>query len=516
MIFENLNLKTRGKFLLIPFFDFIVALIILASILNVLFEYKVNLDKLKIQHFSVIKSNDETVGLLIETHNLLYTLIKNAKDLDEAQIYENGTHIFKHIRTLQLKIENDHSLEDMNEELKKYLIIVKEIIEMSSVDFKLATTYYGEANSQFVLLTTLFNKYQNKKWEESENYLNTISLEAEASIGNFSLISLTLMSIAIFIAFFISKLLAKELTTLIKIMNKLAKGKYLDIKDIPYKDKNDEIGEMANAVNSFKNSLEQLDLSKSKIVDINKNLEIRIQESLDEMEVKNKHLIQQSRLAQMGEMISMIAHQWRQPLAAISATSSAINLKTQLNTIEKDNLLELTDKISDYSQHLSTTIDDFREFFKPNKIKQNTNYTELVQGVLSIIEISLNNKEIVLHKNLNSKIIFNTYSNEIKQVILNLIKNAEDILIENKIEKPIITITTNNNILTISDNGGGINQDILPKIFDPYFSTKIKKDGTGLGLYMSKTIIEEHCGGKLNVSNDKDGAIFTIDLEVNK
>jgi C4-dicarboxylate-specific signal transduction histidine kinase len=108
--------------------------------------------------------------------------------------------------------------------------------------------------------------------------------------------------------------------------------------------------------------------------------------------------------------------------------------------------------------------------------------------------------------------VFHTYPNEIKQVILNLLKNAEDILLEKEIENPTITINTYDNILIVKDNAGGVPDDIIGKIFDPYFSTKTKKDRTGLGLYMSKTIIEDHCGGSLSVSNDNNGAIFKIEL----
>ena len=215
----------------------------------------------------------------------------------------------------------------------------------------------------------------------------------------------------------------------------------------------------------------------------------------------------------------MIAHQWRQPLAAISSTSAAINLKAKLGKLDKENAINLASKISGYSQHLSQTIDDFREFFKKNKEKRETTYTELINSVLSIIEESVQNKNITLIKELNCEDKLYTYSNEIKQVILNLIKNAEDILLEKSIEKPCIKVITYKKedtlILEISDNAGGIPENIIDKIFDPYFSTKIKKDGTGLGLYMSKTIIEEHCNGKIGVTNGEDGAIFKIELEAN-
>ena len=119
-------------------------------------------------------------------------------------------------------------------------------------------------------------------------------------------------------------------------------------------------------------------------------------------------------------------------------------------------------------------------------------------------------------KELNCHDTFITYPNELKQVILNLIKNAEDVPLENKIENPYIKISSykedDKYILEVSDNAGGVPEDVIDKIFDPYFSTKTKKDGTGLGLYMSKTIIEDHCGGELSVSNSKDGAVFKIVL----
>jgi len=242
------------------------------------------------------------------------------------------------------------------------------------------------------------------------------------------------------------------------------------------------------------------------------NLELKVQQEMEKNKLKDQQMLHQSRLAQMGEMISMIAHQWRQPLAAISSTSSALNIQAQLDQINKDDILLLTDKISNFSQHLSYTIDDFRNFFKTNKTKTKTTCNELIDKVLSIIETSLINKNIQLdieHK-CNKPIL--TFENEVKQVILNLIKNAEDILIEKEIENPKIKIVALDGCITISDNGGGVPSNIIDKIFDPYFSTKTKKDGTGLGLYMSKTIIEDHCKGKLTVQNTTNGAMFIVQL----
>ncbi|MEA1893283.1 MAG: PAS domain-containing sensor histidine kinase [Campylobacterota bacterium] len=252
--------------------------------------------------------------------------------------------------------------------------------------------------------------------------------------------------------------------------------------------------------------------AQQKIEQLNQTLEARVKLEVEKNIKKDQKLVQQSRLAQMGEMINMIAHQWRQPLTAISATSAAINMKIKIGQIDNDKIIELTDKISSYSQHLSLTIDDFRDFFKPNKEKQDVTFDELIQSVLNIIDNTIRNKNIEIVQDLQSKTLFHTYSNEMKHVILNLVKNAEDALVENETKNAKITIKTKDNILTISDNGGGIKAEILDKIFDPYFSTKKEKDGTGLGLYMSKTIIQEHCGGKISVSNANDGAVFEIVL----
>ncbi|EQB40499.1 histidine kinase [Sulfurimonas hongkongensis] len=233
-----------------------------------------------------------------------------------------------------------------------------------------------------------------------------------------------------------------------------------------------------------------------------------------EVDKKNKLMFQQSRLAQMGEMISMIAHQWRQPLNMISVTTASIEFDLLFGKIDKDKLIKDTNKIAGYSQHLSDTIDDFRNFFRPNKEMQKTNFCDEVKVVLSIIGESILAKNIKIIKELNCRSEFNTYSNELKHVIINLLKNAEDVLVEKNIKDAYIKIKTyknkNKRVLEISDNGGGIAKENLENIFDPYFSTKMKRSGTGLGLYMSKIIIEEHCGGELQVSNGEHGAVFKI------
>jgi len=250
--------------------------------------------------------------------------------------------------------------------------------------------------------------------------------------------------------------------------------------------------------------------------EINVSLEKRVKFEVEKNREKDTAMLQQSKMAQMGELMAMIAHQWRQPLSAVSANANDLILKLMLDNYEKEYFDKKLKVITDLSQHLSKTIDDFRGFYKEDKERVEILFSDLVKAVLSIVETSIENKNIKITTKFNCRLKINTYANELKQVILNLIKNAEDILMEKKVKTPHIYIETfdneKNSYLLIRDNGGGIPADIMGKIFDPYFSTKTKKDGTGLGLYMSKIIIQEHCNGKLDAYNEKDGAVFKISI----
>lgn len=248
-------------------------------------------------------------------------------------------------------------------------------------------------------------------------------------------------------------------------------------------------------------------------------LEDRIEEEIKKNAEKTNQLIQQSRLAQMGEMISMIAHQWRQPLTAINATTNNLLLKILLDEkMSNKDIKEELQLITDYALHLSSTIDDFRNFFKTDKIKRETNLRDLIEKSINILKTSfeVNNIELILNYEFNENII--TYYTELQQVILIILKNAEDVLIEKDIKnkKIYINILKKDDfvLIKIEDNAGGIEESIINKVFDPYFSTKKSKEGTGIGLYMSKIIIDEHCFGNLKVENGLFGAIFTIKLPI--
>ncbi|MGB6019779.1 MAG: PAS domain-containing protein [Sulfurimonadaceae bacterium] len=240
------------------------------------------------------------------------------------------------------------------------------------------------------------------------------------------------------------------------------------------------------------------------------------QTAVQDLRHKDEMLFRQSRLAQMGEMISMIAHQWRQPLNAISLTTAALELKIEDDKYDKTFFKSRLGRISDYVQHLSSTIEDFRDFFKPDKAKQETTFSEIIDNALSFVRIGLESKNITVQTECNSKESLFSYTNELLQVVMNLIKNAEDALLENKTADPTITIRCYSDeekaTLEVEDNAGGIDDSVIEKIFEPYFTTKDEHNGTGLGLYMSKVIIEDHCDGILSVSNSREGALFKIVL----
>jgi signal transduction histidine kinase len=249
---------------------------------------------------------------------------------------------------------------------------------------------------------------------------------------------------------------------------------------------------------------------------LNENLENLVFKEVEKNRDREKFLFQQSRNAQMGEMIAMIAHQWRQPLNIIATASTIINQKVKQGKLDSDLSMKLTSKISNNIDYLSSTINDFRDFFKPDKETRETNFEIILTKALTLVESSISSKKVKIEKKIYSVKEFCTYENELVQVVLNLIKNAEDVLIERKVQNPKIMIMIKDTQLSVYDNAGGVPDDVKDKIFDPYFSTKSHKEGTGLGLYMSKMIVQEHCRGTLTLKNRQKGANFTISLPVDQ
>ena len=220
---------------------------------------------------------------------------------------------------------------------------------------------------------------------------------------------------------------------------------------------------------------------------------------ITELKYKDEMLIDQSRNAAMGEMISMIAHQWRQPIAVISMIANNMLLDISLESFSVCEAENYAHNIAQQTQNLSETIDDFRNFFKPDKVLSEVSIRNTINSTLSIVHDSLKYNNIEFKTSFETDKKVKAYPRELMQVFVNIINNAKDVLIRNKPNNALINLRIYEDEkyinAEISDNGGGVDVNILPNVFDPYFSTKDEKTGTGLGLYMSKMIIEKHLSG---------------------
>ena len=246
-------------------------------------------------------------------------------------------------------------------------------------------------------------------------------------------------------------------------------------------------------------------------------LQESIRKALDENEKQQEMLLQQNRLAEMGEIINMIAHQWRQPLNNLAIINQTLLIKYRRNLCSATTVETFAENSDRQIQDMSMIIDDFRDFFQPRRKKSDFFIQDVIKHVLELIDPILKMHAITVNVITHGeRYSHHGYSNEFGQAILNIINNAKDVLIENETSKKQINIdivyTQEKSIITVQDNAGGITKDIIQNIFDPYFSTKLHKNGTGLGLYMSKNIIEKHMMGTLSVKNEKNGAQFTITL----
>jgi len=268
----------------------------------------------------------------------------------------------------------------------------------------------------------------------------------------------------------------------------------------------------------FKRQKEMQHLIK-KLQFLNDTLEDKVKEEIEKNREKEKQLILQSRMASMGELLSMIAHQWRQPLNVMSLIVSKIKLDLRLGVLDEKNIQEAMEKLDELIKHLSKTIDDFRKFYRNEEVSQFADVKKLVDELLTIAKPSITNNNIEIYLDIKCDKQIKTYPNELKQVLLNLIKNAEDILIERKVENPYIKISAyyderkNVCVIEVSDNAGGVDEKIKDKIFNPYFTTKNEINGTGLGLYMSKQIVEDRLKGRLKVYNSDEGAVFRLEIK---
>lgn len=287
----------------------------------------------------------------------------------------------------------------------------------------------------------------------------------------------------------------------------------------------DETGEMKvfafmTDITKHKKTEENLIIRQEEIEVLNNSLESKINEEVEKNREKDQMMYQQSRLASMGEMIGNIAHQWRQPLNIMALVMQDLYISDQLDNLTSKKVEESYEKANNLLQYMSQTIDDFRNFFQQGGEESEFSVKDSLDTVYNLINTNLAYNHIECKIEVQHDSIIKGGLNEFKQVLINIINNAQEAIQGNDSshKKINIFITQKNEqaVICLSDDGGGISKNVIDKVFDPYFTTKNKTQGTGLGLYMSKQIIENSMCGSLSVENIKNGAKFTISLPIKK
>jgi len=279
----------------------------------------------------------------------------------------------------------------------------------------------------------------------------------------------------------------------------------------------------------FSYLIKRIQSNEKELKTINKNLENLVEkeiehrlevekEALKEKEKSDQLLMQQSKLAMLGEMIGNIAHQWRQPLMQLSAILMYIDAYNEKGKLTTDKLISKIKDGNSIIDFMSKTIEDFRNYYKPEKQKEEFFIKDSINSALFIVNSALKHANIKIDTKYSEyDLSLISYKNEFSQALLNIITNAKDILIQRDIDTPCINIDVFKDKdeikIHVLDNAGGIPEDIMDKIFDPYFTTKHQSQGTGIGLYMTKMIIENNMNGSIIVQNEKEGAKFIISLK---
>ena len=508
LYFDSLNFNYKTAFLVFIIAGGMICIIILSQIsiftmkqdFDILFDkrtkslmqlehikdsYKVNIqdtlfdfEKKQINYVQAI----EVLQLAQEIIDKNWVLYKNQTQLQNREV------LTTFIKTFIIKEENYYENTPLKNSIIENINKKKELIknEINTINFSKQDDYFTnlnlEINAISIYLTSLINYDLSLAINEKRNtdkIFNTIII--------FSIIS-------IFIVFLFSVILS------LFIIDNFRK---------------------------LHNSLEQKVNEKTKeLQELNIYLETKISREVAQNRKKDIIMFQQARLASLGEMLNNIAHQWRQPLGAITMIIQSFQTKMSLGKLTPDFVDEKVNDALLLAKNMSITLDDFKNFFSPNKIKSEFSIKNCIEHSIELSKYLLIQENIEVKLTIRKDVKINSYYNELSHVFLNIISNSKDALCSNvdkndRIIKIIVNKFKNHLVVNMVDNGGGIPQDILPKIFEPYYTTKYKSAGTGIGLYMSKQIIEKHMNGEISckniihkMKNDKvfNCSLFTIKI----
>lgn len=434
-----------------------------------------------------------------ETDNINYVLIaeqelEKAKSLLE-ELYNTAS------------FKEKESVRELSQELEKFKYIVNQTIQ-----------HYRT----YSMLTKVVMPGDVYEIHHYSNKLKTITLEnIEKTRVNidyyiklnreFTLVIVIMFVLLVFVSFFfIIKATLGPLKQLTVMFERLSAGD--DEVEIPEYRHDDELGKLIKAANNYKTINKKTKELLLQTQDYQENLEKKVELEMSIRREREKALIQQSKLASMGEMIGAIAHQWRQPLNELSIRIQKLKYNYAKEEVNEEFIHTFIQKNKQTIEFMSKTIDDFRNFFRIDKEKRKFFIKKSIEEVLSIQNAQLKNHNIIVTLE-GEEFTFKGFKTEFQQVIINLISNAKDAFVENKIKEPKINIELRAHSIYIQDNAGGIPEDIIERIFEPYFTTKGQGEGTGMGLYMSKMIIEDNMHSKIKAFNKDNGTLMSIVLK---
>ena len=510
--FDNLNFKYKTSFLIFIIAGGMICIIILSQIsifaikqdFDVLFDKRtkslMQLENIKDTYavnmqdtLNDFEKKQIYFGQAKEILNLAQEIIDKNWSLYQEQIkVENKDFLTSFIKLFIINEENyyeNHTLKNsiMNNIDNKMNLIKKDIKEISL--FK-NEDYYSNLNLQINAISIYFTSLIN--------YDLSLAINEKRNTDKIFNVILISSIISIFIVFLFSVILSLFI------------------------------------INNFKqlhNSLEQKVKEKTKeLQELNKYLEIKISKEVSQNRKKDIIMFQQARFASLGEMLNNIAHQWRQPLGSITMIIQSFQTKMHLGKLTEKFIDEKVNDALLLASNMSSTLEDFKNFFSPNKTKSEFSIKNCIEHSIELSKYFLNQENIKVELKVRKDVNINSYYNELSHVFLNLISNSKDALISNvdkndRIIKIIVNRFKNHLVVNVVDNGGGIPKEVLPKIFEPYYTTKYKSAGTGIGLYMSKQIIEKHMFGDISCKNilhkikdDKvfECSLFTIKIPINQ
>ncbi|MGD9625370.1 MAG: sensor histidine kinase [Arcobacter sp.] len=510
--FDNLNFKYKTAFLIFIIAGGMICIIILSQIsiftikndFDILFDkrtkslmelenikdtYQVNiqetLNDIEKKQISYEQAN-EVLKLGLEIINKNWDLYQNQIKVENKELLTTFIKLF--IIKEENYYENNTLKSSILKNIDKKMQIIKELI--TKIDLEKNDEFYSnldlEINALSIYLTSLIN------------YDLSLAINEKRNTDKIFNIILIFSIISIFIVFLFSIILSFYI------------------------------------INHFKhlhNSLEEKVKEKTKeLQELNNYLEIKISKEVAQNRKKDIIMFQQARFASLGEMLNNIAHQWRQPLGSITMIIQSFQTKMSLGKLTPSFVEEKVNDALLLASNMSNTLDDFRNFFSPNKIKSEFSIKNCIEHSIELSKYFLNQEGIKVELKVRKDVKINSYYNELSHVFLNIISNSKDALSSNvdkndRIIKIIVNKFKNSLVVNIVDNGGGIPKEVLPKIFEPYYTTKYKSAGTGIGLYMSKQIIEKHMNGEIfcknilhKIKDDKvfNCSLFTIKIPINE